>query len=83
MFKVTHDLCPEQIKNLFDRANNRTRSNAQFHRPHINTVRFGEQSFRAFGPIVWDNMLPSSFKEISTIEEFKAKVKELVPSNCV
>ena len=46
-----------------------------FFRPNVNTVYKGEFSLRWFGPIVWDSMLPESFKTISTLEKFKRKLK--------
>ena len=44
MFKVKNDLCPDFIKKLFCLVNTKTRSNASFHRPNINTVYNGERS---------------------------------------
>ena len=57
---VKNDLCPKFISNLFCRTNTQTRSNAAFRRPSVNLVYNGELSFRNFGPIVWDDMLPQS-----------------------
>ena len=68
MFKVKNDLCSKFIKNLFRQIQTRTRSNASFRRPHVNTVYFGEQSIRSFGPIVWDSMLPGNLKTITSLE---------------
>ena len=82
MFKVKNDLCPKFIKNFFCQIQTRTRSNASFRRPHVNTVYFGEQSIRSFGPIVWDSMLPGNLKTITSLEEFKQKISEWVPKNC-
>ena len=83
MFKVKNNLCPEFIKRLFHLNNTNTRSNASFHRPMVNTVYYGEQSLRSFGPIVWDAMLPQRFKTISDLETFKEQIKSWVPENCV
>ena len=82
MFKVKNDLCPKFIKNLFCQIQTRTRSKASYRRPHVNTVYFGEQSIRSFGPIVWDSMLPGNLKTITSLEEFKQKISEWVPKNC-
>ena len=38
-------------------------------------VRNGEQSLRSFGPLVWDTMLPTSFKEIIDLKIFKKAIK--------
>ena len=83
MFKVKNNLCPEFIKRLFHLNNTKTRSNASFHRPMVNTVYYGEQSLRSFGPTVWDAMLPQRFKTISDLETFKEQIKSWVPENCV
>ena len=83
MFKVKNDLCPDFIKKLFCPIETKTRSNASFHRPNINTVYNGERSLRYFGPIVWDTMIPQSFKTITDLDEFKMKIRTWVPENCV
>ena len=91
MFKVKNELCPSFIDNMFCRINNRTRSNAEFLRPIVNTVHKGELSLRSFCLIVWDNMLPQNLKEIKTPDDFKndflstaiSKIKGWAPKNCV
>ena len=82
MFKVKNNLCPESIKNLFCLIETKTRSNASFRRPNVNTVYNGDQSLRSFGPIVWDAMLPQKFKTITDLEEFKKKIRAWTPDNC-
>ena len=57
MFKIKHKLCPDIVQSLFCQREGK-RSRASFLRPQINSVYNGEQSFRSFGPIVWDIMLP-------------------------
>ena len=47
------------------------------------TVHKGEQSMRSFGPIVWDTVIPQSFKEITDLEDFKKRIRTRVPDNCV
>ena len=83
IFKVKNKLCPEIIQSLFSQIDTKTRSNATFHRPNVNTVRMGELSLRYFGPIVWDIMLPQSLKEISDLNKFKQEVRVWTPENCV
>ena len=82
MFKVKFYLCPEIVQSLFLRRDGK-KSGASFIRPQINSVYKGEQSFRWFGPIVWDTMLPCNFKAISDLEEFKKAIKQWVPTNCL
>ena len=52
MFKVKNELSPNFIKGLFSLRELRTRSEASFCRPNVNTTYMGEQSLRCFGPIV-------------------------------
>ena len=81
MFKVKNNLCPEIVKSLFC-VNSNPKSNSYFCRPNVNTVYKGECSLRAFGPIVWDNMVPDKLKTSLTLEEFKSKISLWVPSRC-
>ena len=60
-----------------------TRSQCMFNRPSVNSVYKGENSFRAFGPIVWDQMLPNEYKSCNSLLEFKNKIKKWIPKNCV
>ena len=82
MYKVKNNLCPEIIQNLFCQVTSRTRANATFRRPNVNTVYNGEQSLRNFGPIVWDSMTPEDIKQSSDLEEFKKKIRRWTPDNC-
>ena len=54
-----------------------------FVRPIIDLVDKGEQSLRSFGPIVWNNMLPSRLKTCKSLSEFKSNIKSWVPDNCL
>ena len=82
MFKVKHKLCPGMVQTLFTQKDGK-KSGASFLRPQINSVHNGEESFRWFGPIVWDTMLPDNIKKISDLENFKKVVKGWIPSNCL
>ena len=81
MFKVVRGVGPEIVRDLFV-FNLNTRSDRVFHRPNVNTVCYGENSFRYFGPVVWDEMLPRGFKSIETLEKFKLDIKKWAPTNC-
>ena len=82
MFKVKNNLCPQIMQSIFSQTSSMTRSNASFRRPNVNTVHYGEQSLRSFGPIVWDIMVPENIKVISNLEEFKKNIKTWTPTNC-
>ena len=82
MFKVKNNLCPSFINELFSlRSGPCTRQQNTFIRSKVGTVK-GENSLRIFGPIVWNNMLPISIKECSTLIEFKKSIKSWIPENC-
>ena len=83
MFKVVHDLCPPFMSKIFQLYNGAiTRSSRRFVRPKINTAYKGENSFRSFGPIVWDEMLPDRLKICTSLSEFKSTIKSWIPENC-
>ena len=83
MFKVKNGICPEFIKDIFETYEGpSTRLVRDFHWPNANKVFKGKMSFRVFGPIVWDEMLPCVYKTHDSIEGFKNAIKEWVPDNC-
>ena len=82
MYKVMRDLSPQFISTMFERhEENLTRLGNSFVRKKVNTVYYGENSIRNFGPIVW-NLLPENFKSYTTLEGFKKAVKSWMPTNC-
>ena len=82
MFKVKHDLSPPFMKEIFCEIDRKTRSGNSFLRPKVNTVKRGDRSLRNFGPIVWNDMLPSSLKHCESLEKFKSLIKSWKPDNC-
>ena len=82
MFKVKHDLSPPFMKEIFSEIDRKTRSGNSFLRPKVNTVKRGDRSLRNFGPIVWNDMLPSSLKHCESLEKFKSLIKSWKPDNC-
>ena len=82
MYKIKYNVGPQLIDDLFCKKVLNTRSKASFHRANVRTVAYGEQSLRSFSPIVWDNMVPQSMKEIANIDDFKKCIKTWIPINC-
>ena len=83
MFKVKNGTCPEFIKDIFEKYEGpSTRLDRNYYWPNANKVFKGEMSFRIFGPIVWDEMLPNAYKNYGSVEEFKNGIKDWVPDNC-
>ena len=53
-----------------------------FVRPNVNSVKKGCRSLRNFGPILWNNMLPTKYKNCKTVDELKFSIKSWKPENC-
>ena len=50
--------------------------------PRVNSEYMGKHSLRYFGPVVWEQMLPVRYKEITSLDKFKQEIKRWVPDNC-
>ena len=84
MFKILNNISPSFMRELVsEKGKTFTRSKCMFDRPRVNSVYKGENSFRAFGPIVWDQMLPEEYKSYNSLHEFEKNIKNWVPENCV
>lgn len=81
LFKVVNEQGADIIWDLFT-FNKDKKVEKTFCRPNVNTVSYGEQSIRYFGPIVWDGMLPPELKSITSLEKFKTEIEKWVPQNC-
>ena len=81
MFKVKNNLGPEILKYIFQFNTNPTIKNT-FLIPNANSEYMGKLSLRWFGPVVWETMLPKSYKSITVLEKFKEDIKKWVPDNC-
>ena len=78
MFKVKYGLCPEIMRNIFQFN---TYGGKTFNIPRVNTEYMGKLSLRYFGPVVWETLLPDSFKLITDLSKFKTAIKSWIP-NC-
>ena len=81
MYKATKELGPRIVQELFT-LNQNDNGNKTFLRPNVNHKNTGENTLRYFGPIVWNEMLPSEYKTIDTLENFKTAIKKWSPENC-
>ena len=81
MFKVKYNLCPEILKYIFQ-FNTDPSVAKTFMIPNANNEYMGKLSLRWFGPVVWEIMLPESYKNITVLEEFKNRIKKWIPDNC-
>ena len=81
MFKASKGLGPRIVQDLF-KFNENIYSNRTFSRPNVNYKTTGESTISYFGPVVWDEMVPSEFKAIETLQNFKIAIKKWIPENC-
>ena len=81
MYKFKNNLNHDILNYLF-KLNPNPKAGRDFHRPNVNTVFMGEGSVRYLGPIVWNTMLPDSYKSITTLIKFKDEIKHWTPENC-
>ena len=82
MFKVNNGLCPEIMRDLFQ-LNADPNSRTTFVIPKVKGEYMGKLSLRYFGPVVWETMLPESYKGITGLEKFKNDIKDWIPvCNC-
>ena len=58
-----------------------TRSQNEFYLGRVNTVHYGHDSLRYFGPKIWES-IPIHIKLSESLKEFKLNVKKWAPSEC-
>ena len=74
IIKTLNEIKPPYMKNIFTpKENTKVRQNNIIVK-HINTSRFGTQSLRSLGPIIWDNLL-SNIKSETSFLKFKEYIK--------
>ena len=78
MFKVKTGQCPEIMKDLFQ-LRQAPDGTSKFIIPAVKSEFMGKLSLRYFGPVVWETMLPDTYKEINVLGKFKEEIKKWVP----
>ena len=83
IFKVKLGLAPEIMKNIFPISENPydLRNEIKFKSRNVHTVRHGIETASFVAPKIW-SCIPRSYKECSSVNEFKAKIKSWYPENC-
>ena len=80
MFKVKHILVPVNISDLFNLKNTQYNlRNSGFELPRFETVRFGRNSIKYMGPLIWSK-LPRHLRMIETLNSFKRNIRKVVLS---
>ena len=82
IFKVKLGLAPEIMKNVSPIIENPygLRNETKFKSRNVHTVRYGIETASFVAPRIWSS-IPRSYKECSSVNEFKAKIKFWYPEN--
>ena len=73
---------PAILKDVFKlKQENKYCSKLPFATKRINTVSYGTETLSFMGPKIW-TLIPNKLKNISTLVEFKQKIKKWKPTNC-
>ena len=83
IFKVKLGIAPDIMGNVFPIIENPydLRNEIKFKSRNISTVRYGIETASFVAPRIWSS-IPRSYKECSSVNEFKAKIKFWYPENC-
>ena len=82
MFKVSHNLSPLPIQELFTKRNVlNLRNDNEWVIPKVRTEKWGKETIRYRGPVTW-NLLPKDFKKCKSLSSFKEKIKAWKPEGC-
>ena len=57
------------------------RNVTKFKSHRIRTTKYGIETPSYIGPKLW-NSLPSEYKDLNSLKEFKTKIKKWIPINC-
>ena len=82
-YKVKNNMAPEILNEIFQ---NRTssynlRTNSSFAVRPVHSVYHGTESFSFLGQKIWE-LVPEHVKQSESLEIFKKKIKQWVPSRC-
>ena len=83
MYKVSNELSPPLITDIFKRKNSHPynlRYNSWFSRPLVKTLFRRTESISYLAPKMWD-IFPATYKELPCLENFKNCIKNWKPEN--
>ena len=83
LFKVKRNISNVIMCNIFKKRTltYNLRSQTDFVRDCVNTLRCGLNSLSYFTPKVWD-MIPLEIKNINSLQKFKTEIRKWAPENC-
>ena len=75
IFKTLNGLNPIYMREIFKKTNSKSeRLKSNLEVPKFNQVKYGRNSLRVLGPMVW-NSLPNNTKSLKTLYQFKNFIK--------
>ena len=83
MYKILNELSPDIMQDILETKSNyyNTRNAPTFSSRYIKTVRYGLQTISYMPLKIW-NLVPKEMKQITTLNEFKARIKSWKLENC-
>ena len=83
MYKILNGFSPDIMQDIFEIKRNyyNTRNVPAFSSRNIKTVRYGLQTISYMAPKIWD-LVPKEMKQVTTLNEFKTKIKIWKLENC-
>ena len=81
--KILNGLFPDIMQEIFETKIKyyNTHNAPAFSSRNIKTVRYGLQTISYMAPKIWD-LVPKEMKQVTTLKEFKAKIKIWKLENC-
>ena len=83
MYKILNGLSPDIMQDIFETKSNyyNTLNAPVFSSRNIQTVGYELQTISNMAPKIWD-LIPKEMKQVTTLNEFKAKIKIWKLENC-
>ena len=83
MYKILNGLSPDIMQDIFETKSNyyNTLNAPAFSSRNIQTVGYELQTISNMAPKIWD-LIPKEMKQVTTLNEFKAKIKNWKLENC-
>ena len=83
MYKILNVLSPDIMQDIFEIKSNyyNTRDAPAFSSRNIKTVRYGLKTISYMAPKIW-NLVPKEMKQVTTLNEFKTRIKIWNLENC-
>ena len=79
IYKIINGLAPDIMNIVLPlKDSNKYCSRFPFKTQNIRTVRYGSETIHFLGPKIW-SAIPQSYKNVTTLEEFKNKIKQWKP----